>query len=35
MYLIVFLTFIVTFIYIPIRPSKRDPETDEIDDAED
>jgi len=25
----------VTFIYIPIRPSRRDPEADEIEDAED
>jgi len=25
----------VTFIYVPIRPSRRDPESDEIEDAED
>jgi len=25
----------VTFIYVPIRPSRRDPEADEIEDAED
>jgi len=25
----------VTFIYIPIRPGRRDPEADEIEDAED
>jgi len=25
----------VTFIYVPIRPHKRDPEADEIEDAED
>jgi len=25
----------VTFIYIPIRPSRRDPEADEIEDAQD
>jgi len=24
----------VTFIYVPIRPHKRDPEADEIEDAE-
>jgi len=26
---------IVTFIYVPIRPSRRDPDADEIEDAED
>jgi len=25
----------VTFIYVPIRPSRRDPDADEIEDAED
>jgi len=25
----------VTIIYVPIRPSRRDPEADEIEDAED
>jgi len=25
----------VTYIYIPIRPSRRDPDADEIEDAED
>jgi len=25
----------VTFIYVPIRPSRRDPEADEIEEAED
>jgi len=25
----------MTFIYVPIRPHKRDPEADEIEDAED
>jgi len=25
----------MTFIYVPIRPSRRDPEADEIEDAED
>jgi len=25
----------VTFIYVPIRPSRRDPKADEIEDAED
>jgi len=35
MYLSVISRIIVTFIYIPIRPSRRDPEADEIEDAED
>jgi len=25
----------MTFIYVPIRPSRRDPEADEMEDAED
>jgi len=25
----------MTFIYVPIRPSRRDPDSDEIEDAED
>jgi len=25
----------MTFIYVPIRPSRRDPEADEIDEADD
>jgi len=35
MYLSVIWSIIVTFIYVPIRPSRRDPESDEIEDAED
>jgi len=35
MYLLAISCIIVTFIYIPIRPSRRDPEADEIEDAED
>jgi len=35
MYLSAFSCNIVTFIYVPIRPSRRDPEADEIEDAED
>jgi hypothetical protein len=35
MYLAVNSSNIVTFIYIPIRPGRRDPEADEIEDAED
>ena len=34
MYLRVHLTIDVTFIYVPIRPHKRDPEAEEIEDAE-
>jgi len=35
MYLTVPQSITVTFIYVPIRPSRRDPESDEIEDAED
>jgi len=34
-YLIVFGTVIVTVIYVPIRPSRRDPESEELEDIED
>ncbi len=35
MYLVVGLIISMTFIFVPIRPSRRDPEADEIEDAED
>jgi len=35
MYLSVISSIPVTFIYVPIRPSRRDPDTEEIEDAED
>jgi len=35
MYLSVISSIHVTFIYVPIRPSRRDPDTEEIEDAED
>jgi hypothetical protein len=35
MYLSVVPSISMTFIFIPIRPSRRDPESDEIEDAED
>jgi len=35
MYVRVFGIEFMTFIYVPIRPSRRDPEADEIEDAED
>lgn len=36
MYFLVRLTMFVTFIYVPIRPSRRDPDSDDIEeDAED
>jgi len=35
MYLAVNSSNFMTFIYIPIRPGRRDPESDEIEDAED
>jgi len=34
-YLSALLLIIVTIMYIPIRPSRRDPEADEMEDAED
>jgi hypothetical protein len=35
MYLAVISTIIVTVMYIPIRPSRRDPDADEMEDADD
>jgi len=35
MWLAVISTIIVTVMYIPIRPSRRDPDTDEMEDADD
>jgi hypothetical protein len=35
MYLQVYALVCVTIIYVPIRPGRRDPESDEIEDAED
>jgi hypothetical protein len=35
MYLTVILLIIVTVMYIPIRPSRRDPTADEMEDADD
>jgi hypothetical protein len=35
MYVGVLSSILVTFIYVPIRPSRRDPDADEIEDAED
>jgi len=35
MYLTVILLIIVTVMYIPIRPSRRDPDADEMEDADD
>jgi len=35
MYLVAYSSNSVTIMYIPIRPSRRDPEADEIEDAED
>jgi len=35
MYLSVISSIHVTFIYVPIRPSRRDPDAEEIEDAED
>lgn len=35
MYVVELLIDYMTFIYVPIRPSRRDPELDEIEDAED
>jgi hypothetical protein len=35
MYLTVISMIIVTVMYIPIRPSRRDPDADEMEDADD
>jgi len=35
MYLAVISTIIVTVMYIPIRPSRRDPDADEMEDVDD